>query len=128
MTIPRWISGVGGVGFERATGYEPFFKIDVENQMYGVNASCYIRIPFTLTAENLSSLAKLILKVRYDDGFVAYLNGVEVARDLFTGAPQWNSAATGSHSDTEAVSFANFDISAISACSARAATSWPSTP
>ena len=46
-----WISGVRRRGFERATGYEPFFKIDVENQMYGVNASCYVRIPFTLTAE-----------------------------------------------------------------------------
>jgi len=107
-----WISGAGGVGFERSTGYEPFFAIDVTSQMYNVNTSCYLRIPFTLTAESLRDLAGLVLKVRYDDGFVAYLNGVEIARALFTGTPQWNSAATGSHSDIDAISFVDFDISA----------------
>lgn len=107
-----WISGTGGVGFERSTGYEPFFGINVSNQMYNVNAGCYVRIPFTLTAESLRDLAGLMLKVRYDDGFVAYVNGVEVARALFTGTPQWNSAATGSHSDIDAISFVDFDVSA----------------
>lgn len=106
-----WISGSGGVGFERSTGYESLFKIDVSSLMYGLNASCYVRIPFSLTTEGLADLAGLVLKVRYDDAFVAYLNGVEVARDLFTGTPQWNSAATGSHSDAEAVSFVDFDTS-----------------
>jgi len=106
-----WISGTGGVGFERSTGYEPYFKIDVANAMYGLNSSCYVRVPFTLTAEGLGRLAGLTLKVRYDDAFVAYINGVEVARDLFAGTPQWNSSATGSHSDVDAVSWVDFDIS-----------------
>lgn len=106
-----WISGFGGVGFERSTGYEAFFQIDVASLMYGVSSSCYLRIPFTATAESLRDLTTLALRVRYDDGFVAYLNGVEVARDLFTGTPQWNSAAAGSHSDTDAVSLVDFDVS-----------------
>ncbi|HON93261.1 MAG TPA: CotH kinase family protein [Sedimentisphaerales bacterium] len=107
-----WISGSGGIGFERSTGYESLFKIDVSSRMYGVNATCYIRVPFLVAVENLRELAGLVLKVRYDDAFVAYLNGVEVARDLFTGIPQWNSSAMGSHSDSQAVSFVDFDISA----------------
>ena len=78
--------------------------------MYNVNGSCYIRIPFLFTAEDANDLAGLTLQVRYDDGFVAYINGVEVARDRFTGAPQWNSVASGSHSDAEAVYFTDFNI------------------
>ena len=42
-----WISGIGGVGYETQSGYENFFDIDVETQMYGENKNntCYIRIP-----------------------------------------------------------------------------------
>ncbi len=43
------------------------------------------------------------LKVRYDDGFVAWINGVEVARRNFTGEPVWNSAAEASNSDIDAI-------------------------
>ncbi|MBN1360464.1 MAG: lamin tail domain-containing protein [Sedimentisphaerales bacterium] len=106
-----WTAGAGGVGYERSTGYEQFFHIDVQNQMYGRNASCYIRIPFELSAQAASELASLTLKVRYDDGFVAYLNGVEVQRVAFSGMPTWNSSAAMSHSDIDAMAQETFDIS-----------------
>ncbi len=107
-----WISGTGGVGYERSTGYEQFFDVDVQNQMYGRNATCYIRIPFDLTAESAGALTSLTLRIRYDDGFVAYLNGAEVLRVSFGGTPLWNSSATMSHSDIDAISPETFDISA----------------
>ncbi len=106
-----WVAGTGGVGYERSTGYEQFFDIDVQNQMYGRNTSCYIRIPFDITPEGLEYAGGLTLKARYDDGFVAYLNGVEVYRVLFDGTPAWNSAASDNHSDIDAVNFETFDIS-----------------
>ena len=106
-----WRSGSGGVGYERSAGYQTLFKIDVGSQMYQKNATCYVRIPFTVTADVLQGLSTLLLKVRYDDAFVAYLNGVEVQRALFTGTPAWNSAASASHPDTDAVNFQTFDIS-----------------
>lgn len=106
-----WIGGSGGVGYERSTGYERLFGIDVHDAMYGRNTSCYIRIPFEVTPDGLIEAAGLRLKVRYDDGFVAYLNGVEVQRAMFDGVPSWNSGAAGSHSDTDAVHFETFDIS-----------------
>ena len=53
-----------------------------------------------------------MLNVRYDDGFVAYLNGQEVQRALFTGTPVWNSANASNHDDAAAVQFEAFDISA----------------
>ncbi len=106
-----WIVGSGGVGYENSTGYESYFDIDVRDTMYGSNASCYIRIPFDLNFETLQDASGLRLKVRYDDGFVAYLNGSEIQRGGFSGEPTWNSTADGSHSDTEAVFFETFDIS-----------------
>ncbi len=62
----------------------------------GKNNSCYIRIPFTLGVNTLADVNGLTLKVRYDDGFIAYLNGKEVARAEFTGTPSWNSHADSS--------------------------------
>ena len=46
--------------------------------MYGINSSVYWRVPFSVT--NPADIASLRFRARYDDGFVAYLNGVEVGR------------------------------------------------
>ncbi len=101
----------GGIGYERSSGYEGLINLDLETQMYRLNNSCYIRIPFSIKADDLSNITELIIKVRYDDGFVAYLNGFEVARRNFTGTPAWNSNANASHSDSEAIVFEDIDIS-----------------
>jgi len=105
-----WIEGTGGVGYERSSGYEDFFDIDVENHMYVGNTTCYIRIPFNLSAEELDETSRLALKIRYDDGFVAYLNGTEVARKNFVGQPAWDSAAAAQNSDGAAVSFEELNL------------------
>ena len=46
--------------------------------------------------------------MRYDDGFIAYINSTEVQRVLFSGTPAWNSRANNGH---EAQSVELFDIS-----------------
>ena len=101
----------GGVGYERSSGFQNLIKLDLEDQMYRNNTSCYIRIPFIFN-DNSDDFDFMTLKMRYDDGFIAYLNGVEVARGNFTGTPTWNSSANGSRSDSLAVNFENIDISA----------------
>ncbi len=105
-----WIGGTGGVGFERSSGYAPFFKIDVKSRMYNRNATCYVRIPFNMSAADLGGLSNLILRVRCDDGFVAYLNGSEIARKNFTGEPAWNSTAR--VVSTNAVDLEPFNVTA----------------
>ncbi|MBN1805694.1 MAG: lamin tail domain-containing protein [Sedimentisphaerales bacterium] len=102
-----WISGTGGIGYERGSGYEALIDTDVEAQMYNRNTSCYIRIPFTLR-EKPYRFDFLTLNMRYDDGFIAYINSTEVLRVLFTGTPAWNSRADSSH---EAQSIESFDLS-----------------
>jgi hypothetical protein len=100
----------GGIGYERNSGYESFIHLDLGAEMYQVNTSCYVRIPFSVDVD-LNSITELILKIRYDDGFIAYLNGVELARRNFTTTPAWNSNASASHSDSEAIVFENIDVS-----------------
>jgi hypothetical protein len=102
-----WISGTGGIGYERSSGYEALIDIDVAAQMYNGNTSCYIRIPFSVR-QSPDSYDFLTLNIRYDDGFIAYINGTEVQRVLFTGTPAWNSQSDGNH---EAQSIEFFDIS-----------------
>ncbi|MHC4323801.1 MAG: lamin tail domain-containing protein, partial [Planctomycetota bacterium] len=101
----------GGVGYERTSGYESLISLDLEESMYSKNASCYIRIPFTFGGE-IKDLVSMILEIQYDDGFVAYLNGIEIARRNIDQVLTWNSNANTSHPDSEAVQFESIDISA----------------
>ena len=101
----------GGIGYERGIGYGHLISLDVGGQMARRNATCYIRIPFIFDG-SLGNFDFMKLKVRYDDGFIAYINGIEVARRNFAGTPKWNSGADGSHSDSDAVNFESIDISA----------------
>jgi hypothetical protein len=107
-----FISGkTGGVGYDADnTTYKPYISYDVQAKMYGTTKrdTCYIRIPFTT---NNTEFTRMTLKVRYDDGFIAYLNGTEVARRNFSGTPAWNSSATGANPDSAAVIFEDIDIS-----------------
>jgi hypothetical protein len=104
--------GPGGIGYERSSGYEDFISLDLEGRMYGTNTTCYVRIHFAFDNE-LDNIDSMILRARYDDGFIAYLNGTEVARENFIGTPAWNSSAISNHSDSEAVNFERVDISAF---------------
>ncbi|MHC4325501.1 MAG: lamin tail domain-containing protein, partial [Planctomycetota bacterium] len=100
----------GGVGYETNSGYEELISFDVEQQMYEKQSTCYIRIPFTI-GDDLSEFELLTLKVRYDDGFIAYINGTEVRRANFAGVPDWDSSADAGHPDSESIHFESFDIS-----------------
>ena len=66
---------------------------DISAAMFNVNAGAFIRIPFTLASANFAALT---LTMTYDDGFVAYLNGTEIARRNAPASPLYNSAATAS--------------------------------
>lgn len=101
-----WMTGSTGVGYERETGFEPWIGLDV-TAMYGVNTSIYIRVPFEV--EDLTGLEGLTLWMMYDDGFVAYLNdSVPVALANAPVALAWNSQASRSHDDAEAVTYKPF--------------------
>jgi hypothetical protein len=88
-----WSAGTTGVGYDRNTNYLPGIGLNVGTAMSNVNASAYIRVPFTVVDPSIYE--GLALRMRYDDGFVAYLNGTEIARRNAPASPAFNSQATG---------------------------------
>ena len=80
--------------------YKSFISTDLQSQMYGVNSSVYFRLPLNVASP--ANLQSLTLRVRYDDGFIASLNGQKVAERNAPPAPQWNSAATNAHPNSQA--------------------------
>jgi len=99
----------GGVGYERSVGYEDLISLDVGDSMYGRQSSCYIRIPFSFT-EKTDPFDAMTLRIRYDDGFIAYLNGTEIARRNAAGAPGWNANAADQNPDLNAMDFEEIEI------------------
>jgi hypothetical protein len=103
----QWLKGNTGIGYD----YSGLIGLDV-SAMRNVNQSVYVRIPFLVT--NVLAIDELTLRLKYEDGFVAYLNGRELGSD---NAPlrnelTWNSGAIANRSDSIAVNFQDFDISA----------------
>ncbi|NIP98271.1 MAG: hypothetical protein GWO24_34625 [Akkermansiaceae bacterium] len=104
-----WKGGALGVGYERGSGYQDLIGLDLEDSMAGVNTSALVRIPFVV--DDPLTLKSLILRMKYDDGFVAYLNGVRVAgANAGSGALSWDAGATTTHGDELAVQFEDFDL------------------
>ncbi len=103
-----WRSGSGNVGYERGQGYENTIGINVAAEMVQKRTSCCVRIPFSAEPSWIDSLNVLTLRMRYDDGFAAWLNGVKVAEANAPAGPAWNAAATADH---EAEAWEPFDVS-----------------
>ena len=106
-------SGSLGVGYDTNTTYLPYFNVDVQSAMRNNNESCYIRIPFTIDGSfDLADIVSLKLNLRYDDGFVAYLNGVKIADANAPLTPQWDSGAARSRIDSSAEKYKEFSADA----------------
>ena len=77
------IPGVSGTGSPIAAAVATNVQPTVAAAIAAAGAtSLYTRIDFD--AANLSSLSNLTLKMQYDDAYVAYINGVEVASSNVT--------------------------------------------
>ncbi|MBN1560288.1 lamin tail domain-containing protein [candidate division KSB1 bacterium] len=99
----------GGVGYEKESGYQDLISMDVGDDMHDdggdPNPSCYVRIKFALSRDNLANIKSLKLNVRFDDGFVAFLNGARVAEANAPATIRWNSVASAGHEDAGAEAF-----------------------
>ncbi|RLD09565.1 MAG: hypothetical protein DRI44_08265, partial [Chlamydiae bacterium] len=91
-----WIQGTMAVGYERGSDYTPLINTDV-TAMHNVMESCYMRSYFLVT--NISEILSVKLNVKYDDGFVAFINGKEVANANKPSPLLWNSGAVFPHGD-----------------------------
>ena len=95
-----WLAGSGapgGVGYENGNGYQNRISLDVLDELRQKATTCLIRQGFDLDDQTLDTLTELRFKIAFDDAFVAYINGVEIARDHFAGDPQWDSTSDRNH-------------------------------
>lgn len=112
-----WLSGSLGAGFDAVNGpsskriFAPLIGsgLDVESSMYRTRVGCYIRVPFEVTDPR--GLLSMRLRMKFDDGFVAYVNGIEVARDnVGSGEPGWDAVAAADRRDEDALSAVSFMV------------------
>ena len=113
-----WSAGATGIGYdinwtetELNTSYVHLFGAggDVEDMMRSKNPSIYIRIPFEVPQPD--GIGELKLRMKWDDGFVAHLNGTEFERQGAPVSPAWNSSATnGNRDETDAQTFFEYPV------------------
>lgn len=112
-----WIPGTIGVGYEASpnsgTSYATLLGLELRSRMQNRSTTAYIRIPFSADRKALESARALFLELKYDDGFVAYLNGVRVASSNAPGQLTSSSAASSNNSDSRALEFEQFDLSSF---------------
>ena len=110
--IDDWTSGTNGVGYEASpTNFINFTnRIRTQVSMRNINSSAYLRFSFNISdQENLDAITSLSLGMRYDDGFIAYLNGTLAESENATTA-NWNSSASETHNDSAALNYVNFNL------------------
>jgi len=109
-----WGSGATGIGFDGPGGdYEPLFGAggNIRAEMYTVNATVYIRIPFEVP--DPAGISNLILRLKWEDGFVAHLNGTQFHQESAPATPDWQSTSTnGNRNETDAQSFFEYPVTA----------------
>lgn len=103
----QWLTGQQGVGFETQTSFRELIGLDLNDPPNGqdpqpdprASASVYVRVPFDVPIE-MATFDHFELRVQADDGYVAYINGTEVAsnnapgRSGNKGELQWDSKST----------------------------------
>jgi len=88
----------------------PFITSDVAEPMWKVNASAWLRIPFLVPDPDAFDF--LTLRLRYNDGFVAYLNGVELTRRNAPSVLSFNATATTERPSSTSTVFEDFELGA----------------
>ena len=92
-----------GTRAEELTSFRPLIELDLEEQLRGANSSVYLRLPFTL--ESPLGGTSMTLRVKYNDGYIAWLNGVEIARRNAPENIAWNSSSLADRPDAVSLAF-----------------------
>lgn len=110
-----WQSGTLGVGYDTntsGTNFNPFIGLNVAGTLQNVNTTVYMRTTFSVADRD--DVLSLTLRMRYDDGFVAFINGVQVASAFAPTSLSYNSASAGdTRPDADALAFQTFNLSAF---------------
>jgi hypothetical protein len=103
-----WTAGTASVGYE--TSGNDFAGL-IQTTVPAGSRSVYLRIPFDVT---MSSALLDKLQMKYDDGFIAYLNGQRIASAFAPASPSYTSTSTDQRSDSVSVQYVDFPVSNFS--------------
>ena len=95
-----WQDGPSGYGYSNNAGELQHIRTRLD--MAGNYISVYARLPFTLTSQDIKTLSELHARVRYDDGYVLYLNGVRVAGSMGSDPPAFDQSGGNASDGLEA--------------------------
>ncbi|MEN6306310.1 MAG: CotH kinase family protein [Anaerohalosphaeraceae bacterium] len=111
VPVAGWTDGSTstGVGYERDSGYELLIGTDVEAAMYGISTSVFCRVEFVHDGSAIEALA---LRMKYDDAFIAYLNGTEIYRTPNITYSTPGSAMASPGHEASATTYDAWDVSA----------------
>ena len=84
-------------------------QTDLQPAMLDVNASLWVRTEFDI--DDPAQLDSLRLQLRYNDGFVAYINGQEVVRSNAPNDLAWNATATAKRSLRDSAKVVSVNLS-----------------
>ncbi|WP_435895152.1 lamin tail domain-containing protein [Oceaniferula spumae] len=90
-----WNGGSAGIGYDNGSDYDSV----IQTQVPSGTTETWIRFSFQVT--DPTELSGLLLSLRYDDGFQAYINGTSVA----------SANISGGTSPSESNDFVDFDLS-----------------
>ncbi|MCA9265781.1 MAG: CotH kinase family protein, partial [Planctomycetales bacterium] len=103
-----WTTGESAYGYDDGFIYNGLINTQVRpTQTHPDSTSIFVRTTFDVS--DLEAYSSLTLRMRFDDGMIAYLNGVEVARSNVTGTPGYNADAT-NRTFSQALTPLDFDI------------------
>ena len=92
---------------------ERLIETDIGAEMENGSTSAFLRIPFEVS--DPGAIGSLLLEMNYGDGFIAYLNGLEVARANAPADGAWDGTATANRSIPEVLSTSRWVIEAPAA-------------
>ncbi len=98
----------GLAAFTTPTGNGGGIGTNTQAAMQNINSTVYLRRTFAATGPGAFSM--LSLKMKYADGFVAYLNGSLLASRNAPASPLWNSAATAMRTSSQALAAETVNI------------------
>jgi hypothetical protein len=104
-----WATGTTGVGYDTGPDYHPMIGLDLGPTSMQNNTTCTIRIPFQIADPAGTTFFDFSMK--YDDGYVAYINGTRVTSREAPAQATSTSASTSDSLDAKAFDFepATFD-------------------
>ena len=84
---------------------------NIQSTMQNTYPSCYVRQSFAATGPGAGT--SLSLKMRYNDGYVAYLNGTKIAERNAPASPAFSSTATAARTDAQSTATEPVNITAF---------------